>query len=451
LVFARHFFIALVLSLAAIVSACQSPGNGYLMNGIGAELSARDIESATTLQRKYFDHLCAQAGLGDGGCALGMNDRASWTLVVQQGMNDIDRRCDAYLEWLDNQKRNRGPLLSQVSAVQNTASAIIGFVAPGSTKALNVVLAAFGLLTKSIENYNSRLILDIESSTINSVVLRARNDFRQAFSGKAVGNKPEAEYVLREYLRRCLPFAIETQINDLSTLGSRGIRADESNSIFVRPVALGLLRDTPESSISNIKKTQDNMSNQFGNELGGSGSAAIVTADLGGATSTEQGFDVSELETLQVNLCVPVTGSFDEATRAAISKMQDGMGFSPTRQISGNTQKAIALGGQRGCDGYVDAFEKFRFRSTGSQKPAARIAAFQGQLKRCADRVVERSGGVLTIPSSADPTFKSGILDSDTRALIGFVLANVAVAGDIDGDPSLTRGKLKAIGTCARK
>jgi hypothetical protein len=307
LVFARHFFIALVLSLAAIVSACQSPGNGYLMNGIGAELSARDIESATTLQRKYFDHLCAQAGLGDGGCALGMNDRASWTLVVQQGMNDIDRRCDAYLEWLDNQKRNRGPLLSQVSAVQNTASAIIGFVAPGSTKALNVVLAAFGLLTKSIENYNSRLILDIESSTINSVVLRARNDFRQAFSGKAVGNKPEAEYVLREYLRRCLPFAIETQINDLSTLGSRGIRASQDNSIFEAPVGV-------QSGFNASTSTPSTPTN-------------VVPVRPGrdapvGAIADEKRVSKPELKEFQGVLCVPRDGDYGAITRTNIVLFQ---------------------------------------------------------------------------------------------------------------------------------
>ena len=82
--FERRFFTALFLSLAALVSACQSPGNGYLMNGIGAELSARDIELATALQRKYFNHLCIQAGLGDSGCNLQTRD-GEW----------VDDRCAA--------------------------------------------------------------------------------------------------------------------------------------------------------------------------------------------------------------------------------------------------------------------------------------------------------------------------------------------------------------------
>lgn len=307
--FGKHFFFAAILSLTALVSACQSPGNGYLMNGIGADLPARDIASATNLQRKYFDHLCIQAGLGSDGCALDLNDRAGWNLVVQQGMNDIDRRCDSYLEWLDNQKRNRGPLLSQVSAVQNTTSAIIGFVAPGSTKALNVVLAAFGLLTKSIENYHSRLLLEIESSTINSVVLRARNDFRQAYFGKAVANKPEAEYVLREYLRRCLPFAIETQINDLSTLGSRGIRASEDNSIFEQPVALTDV-SRPASAGTRVGEV---IRGRQGIE--------------GAGKKTSDGNDIVIAKNLQRALCIPPTGKFSDRELAGIKVFEDARYF----------------------------------------------------------------------------------------------------------------------------
>jgi hypothetical protein len=431
LVFARHFFIALVLALAAIVSACQSPGNGYLMNGIGAELSARDIESATTLQRKYFDHLCAQAGLGDGGCALGLNDRAAWTLVVQQGMNDIDRRCDAYLEWLDNQKRNRGPLLSQVSAVQNTTSAIIGFVAPGSTKALNVVLAAFGLLTKSIENYNSRLILDIESSTINSVVLRARNDFRQAFSGKTVGNKPEAEYVLREYLRRCLPFAIETQINDLSTLGSRGIRADESNSIFEAPVDQRLLQDTPKSSRDPIARTRAN------DRRSGGRAGAQEQADQSGEGGTTSAFDTlavtdieknlrrDEVESIQRKLCTEVTGRFDGRTRIAVAKMHSGLDVPASDKLTSGTDIGIlSEETENSCGPFLDAFEKFHFRASPGQGAEKKIKGFQTALGLCVT-TVEQSTETAFGGKPASGTFATGALDGVSRDAMRFVLPHI--------------------------
>ena len=63
----------------------------------------------------------------------------------------------------------------------------------------------------------------------------------------------------------------------------------------MRPVALGLLRDTPTSSTSVIKKTQENTEG----ESGPSGDGTVIKIDLGGVTNTEKGFDVSELEQLQ--------------------------------------------------------------------------------------------------------------------------------------------------------
>ncbi len=233
----RRTLLLIVAGLIAAVAGCQSTGQSYLTNGIGASLPARDIVAATRLQQQYFDHLCVQAGLGGKGCNLAPYDRGGWTLVVQQGMNDIDRRCDAYLEWLDNRKRSKGPLLSQISAIQSATTAIMGLIDPSSGAALSIVGQAFGLLNKSIENYHSRLLLEIESSTINSVVLNALHDFRKAVRGKYFETRPEAEYALREYMRRCLPFAIESQINDLSTLGSQGRDVIGARTVFQEPVS----------------------------------------------------------------------------------------------------------------------------------------------------------------------------------------------------------------------
>ena len=214
------------LMVPLLLSACQDAA--YLQKGIGAQLPAADIAQSTGLQDQYFRHLCAQVGYAT--CDLPTVDRQLWTLVVRQGMNDIDRRCDAYLEWLDNKKRSKGPLIAQSNAISATAQAIIQIVSPGSA-AISIVGIAFGLLNQSIENYQSRLLLEIESSTINAVVLRARHDFRENTAGFSYNTRPDAEYALRTYLRICLPFAIETNINDYTTLGSRGIKVDGDNTI----------------------------------------------------------------------------------------------------------------------------------------------------------------------------------------------------------------------------
>ncbi len=227
-----------------ILSACNSPSQSFLLNGIGAELPARDVKNSTELQHKYFNYLCRQAGLpytvganGAPHCNLPLHDRGIWTLVVYQGMNDVDRRCDAYLQWLDNKKRSKEPLLSQVSTVRTATEAIIGFSSTNPVAAINIVGQAFQLLTDSIENYHSRLLLEVDSSTVNSIVLRGRHNFRMGIQNRQFQNRPEAEHVLRSYLRLCLPFAIETNINDYSTLGSLGVSPDGGNSINQVPIA----------------------------------------------------------------------------------------------------------------------------------------------------------------------------------------------------------------------
>jgi peptidoglycan hydrolase-like protein with peptidoglycan-binding domain len=314
LVFARHFFIALVLALAALTSACQSPSSQYLMNGIGAGLPAPDMARAAATQNAYFNYLCQQAGLTEGSfsqkpgdCQVQALDEGAWTLIVRQGMNDIDRRCDAYLEWLDNKQRSRGPLLAQVRDVQETVKGVMFAIDPGSTAALQIVGLAFGLINRSIENYNSRLILAIEPSTRNSVVLNALRRFRQQVKEQKLrfSSRPDAEYALREYMRRCLPFAIESEINDLSTLGSQGISPERATTIFEAPVGMttGSSAASPSEKVVFVGRVRQGIKDENNNIVDPIGDAKIATW-------------------IQEALCVKADGVFGSETREAIAEFE---------------------------------------------------------------------------------------------------------------------------------
>ncbi|MBW8298498.1 MAG: hypothetical protein K0M60_02735 [Hydrogenophaga sp.] len=212
----------LLVVAATALAGCQDGEQNYLTNGIGSALTAPGLVRTESLQNQYFSYLCRQATsqsyTPNASCQVD-----SWNLIVQQGMNDIDRRCDAYLQWLDNRKRSKGPWISQIGDTAAATSAILGQVDAG-TKAITIVGQAFQLLTKSVENYHSRLLLEIESSTINSIVLRGRYDFRSYIQQQRIHftTKPDAEHALRSYTRLCLPFAIEAKVNDFSTLGAQG-------------------------------------------------------------------------------------------------------------------------------------------------------------------------------------------------------------------------------------
>lgn len=450
----RNILITILLLLAALLPACQSPSSQYLMNGIGAGLPAPDMDRAGKLQNAYFNYLCQQAGLVSdpfgsepGKCQVQAMDSGSWNLIVRQGMNDIDRRCDAYLEWLDNKQRSKGPLLNQVRDVQGAVRGIMFAVDPGSTAAMEIVGLAFGLIDRSLQNYNSRLLDLVEPSTRNSVVLNALRDFRREIKDKRLqfGTRPDAEYALREYMRRCLPFAIEAQINDLSTLGSQGVSPREATTIFESPVA-SILSDTPRTSRDPIIRTPKNTAGNGGV----SGSNNQDGPNLGGITSTEKRFELSEVEELQTNLCTSVSGQFDPSTRNAIEKMQAGIGAPVTGKIEGNTQKAIAFSSPFGCDGYLDAFEKFHFRPGGTGSSAEQIRLFQASLNKCANRLAAFSGGALALPVTTGE-LKTGALDSATRDLISFVVMHVSTSESVPAGGALTPKNISAINTCSPK
>lgn len=291
----------MLLIVACVAASCQGPDHGYLQNGIGAQLAAPDMTNSTHMLKSYFGHLCDQSGLGSCPSSDGADNRV-WNLVVRQGLNDIDRRCDAYLQWLDDKKRTRGPLLNQVKDIQSTTAALIGVFDPSNAVALQVVAQAFNLITRSIDNYHSRLLLEIESSTVNTIVLRARHDMRQKIVRDSITSRPDAEYALRTYLRVCLPFAIETNINDYGTLGARGIAVDEDTSINQAPVI--------RRAVDPLPPARDPTPPAPGTVL----------------NSYEVNFGRDLIVQVQAALCVKIDGGWGAETRAAIVEFYNGTG-----------------------------------------------------------------------------------------------------------------------------
>src|ERR1700722_12481488 len=90
------------VGLAMLVSGCDATTDSlYFSYGIGTNLYSDDIIQTTQYQDIYLTELCRQAlpmiSTSDSQClnaALGPND---WNLLVQAGLNDVDRRCDSYL------------------------------------------------------------------------------------------------------------------------------------------------------------------------------------------------------------------------------------------------------------------------------------------------------------------------------------------------------------------
>ena len=215
--------IAACIALGAMLAACNPATDySYFHQGIGTSLYRDDLPDVTRLQDLYLVYLCQQAGLAqpDETCTEMGSGQPAWRLVVQAGMNDIDLRCDSYLAWLDDKKRSTAPVLKELAALGGATAAILQ-AADAGPKSIALVGIAFGLAAQTFTNINSRLLQEVNHSTVQSVVLDNQQQFRTKVLRMLVDNKPAALYLLRSYLRICLPFSIETSINNTTTVFHR--------------------------------------------------------------------------------------------------------------------------------------------------------------------------------------------------------------------------------------
>jgi hypothetical protein len=208
----------------ALLAACNPmTDRRYANEGAGVDLYSADGTAQADLLELYTDYLCRQVGPG---CTP-----ASMTFVVA-GMNDIDQRCDGYLTWLDAKRRDREPVLAQIAAIGAAVHAVMT-VTGSSPKSLEILSSAFGLASATYSNWNSRLLISVEQSTVQAVVYKAQADVREKIRGWDVLDRPTAIYVLRSYLRTCLPTTIEASINLTTTLVQRNAPMQASKGLVV--------------------------------------------------------------------------------------------------------------------------------------------------------------------------------------------------------------------------
>jgi hypothetical protein len=218
--------ISTCFAFLLFLSGCQTEDNLYLRQGAGIDLFSSNLPESTQLQDAYVSYICDQAGLGPTvpgplGCDAGAFGSPQWAIFVQSGMNDIDQRCDAYLAWLDDRKRWTTPALQQISDLRTATEAIMVATGASGPYAIGIVGAAFGLATRTFTNLNSRLVVELNHSTVQAVVLNRQKQYRlklfgdpaEHFAAIPITSRPAAIHALRSYLRLCMPFTIETEVN----------------------------------------------------------------------------------------------------------------------------------------------------------------------------------------------------------------------------------------------
>jgi hypothetical protein len=218
------------VGLALLAGGCDPTAERrYIREGAGVDLYTADRASQIELLNQYERFICAQAGPSCG---------SDWATFVQAGMNDIDQRCDGFLTWIDAQRRDREPVIAEISAI-NTAVHAVMTVTGSSPRSLDIVTAAFGLASASYTNWNSRLLIAANQSTVQEIVYKGQGDFREKIKTYAVADQPTAIYLLRNYLRLCMPTTIEASINTTTTLVLRDAPAAAKKNLVVSTLGPG--------------------------------------------------------------------------------------------------------------------------------------------------------------------------------------------------------------------
>jgi hypothetical protein len=221
--------VAAAMALAVTMSGCGVvDDNSYsTRDGVGAKLQWSSLSEETRLIDDYVSLICQQADLvrvyRDGTIPECRPSGAEWAIFVQAGMNDIDRRCDGFLNYIDYLRRSRVHWLNQLTQTLAATSTVMGATG-ASAKSMEIVTAAFGLAANSLTNSTERLLTLAEHSTVQSVVLGEQRKFRIDVRalGAQINNRPAAIHTLRNYLRICMPMTIEQQINSTVTIYQQG-------------------------------------------------------------------------------------------------------------------------------------------------------------------------------------------------------------------------------------
>ena len=219
--------MACVIVALALAGCDPVTERRYVTEGAGVDLYTADRANQVELQNRYVDFICAQAGPNCGG---------SWAAFVQAGMNDIDQRCDAFLTWLDARRRDKEPVLNELTAI-GAATHTIMTVTGSSAGSLDIVTAAMALAAATYSNWNSRLLLSLNQSTVQDTVYANQGKFRDKIKDYTIDNRPYAIYLLRNYLRLCMPTTIEANINTSATLVQLGNPTAAKESTVVKAIA----------------------------------------------------------------------------------------------------------------------------------------------------------------------------------------------------------------------
>jgi hypothetical protein len=202
---------------ALLVTGCglvrdQTDPNTVSVRGVQPTLEQLNVTGYSGLQDQLVWDMEKKAGFEAN--SLGPGDQR-WTIVFDQGVYEVSRQCDQYLDALFRFNREQRATRQGLTAAAATTGVVLG-LSGVTTTAMAIVAAAFGLSATLFDAAVNTVLFTIEPSALRNIVLKGRQSYLDNLvETKAVINsRPRMLMALQGYLAQCSPAAIEANINN---------------------------------------------------------------------------------------------------------------------------------------------------------------------------------------------------------------------------------------------
>ena len=343
-----------LLILSLWLSACGD-ANDRQFYGPGLNLYSSETPKATNDLLAYLSELCQQSGIverqGDRyGCPSTFL-KEYYPILVQTGFNDIDRRCDAYLGWIDQKRTEALMYKSGLGATQGLLSTVLP-LSGASRDTLAYVMGAFGFASSIYDAANISMLAALESSTIKTLVYKRQKAFRAAAAGSPARTQAQAIFALQNYLLICTPQTIVLDANTFSRDPEAGSAEAIEQDLREQFRSLGstpptLAADAPVNVRAPIPPSSLPINCPECEKLFVQGFADVTTK--------------ADVEVTQLRLCVRPDGLVADHTTAAVrifeEAIRDNEGVEPDNRLSVSEFELLT---DRGCS---DAADRANYRN----------------------------------------------------------------------------------------
>lgn len=329
--------VVLCIILGVAIAGCTANPNSRQFVGAGVDLYTARTDRDTERLQAYIHALCRQAGLAvvreQGTYCPSQMPGNYYPVLVRTGFNDIDLRCDRYLNYIDVKRIEALQFKGGLSATQT----LLGVVSSGDT--LRYVVAAFGFADSIYDRANISMLAALESSTIKTLVYKRQKAFRAESAARPAGDRAAMIFALRNYLAICTPQTIVLKANTFSRDPASGTDAAIREDYKEQFAAQNTLRATDPVNVRPPRPAPPT-------PIQCPGCGALFTSDFANATT-------ADVKLAQRLLCQPPDGVAGNSTLAAVRMFE--MIYAPDPVVSRDGKLSESelgfLGADKACEG----------------------------------------------------------------------------------------------------